>query len=153
MPTSPELVVPESIDEAVSALQHFGDEATVVAGAPAVTIMLQQGLNDPAAIVSIGRIEELRGIDRTDGELRLGALTTHREIELDPMMRRACRSCRPPRRARRARRRGRPRGDLLLSASRRAADPPEVISREVTRATRELWGGSPFRRAAALRHE
>ena len=89
MPTSPELVVPESIDEAVSALQHFGDEATVLAGAPAVTIMLQQGLIDPAAIVSIGRIEELRGIDRTDGDLRLGALTTHREIELDPTMRRA----------------------------------------------------------------
>jgi len=89
MPRSPEFVVAQSIDEAVSALQQYGDEATVVAGATAVTIMLQQGLIDPAAIVSIGRIDGLRGIQQSDGELQIGALTTHREVELDPTVREA----------------------------------------------------------------
>lgn len=89
MPRSPEFVVAESVDQAVGALQHYGDDATVVAGATAVTIMLQQGLIDPGAIVSIGGIDGLRGIELAGDELVLGALTTHREVELDPAVREA----------------------------------------------------------------
>ncbi len=87
MPRSPEFVVAESVEQAVGALERYGDEATLIAGATAVTIMLQQGLIDPAAIVSIGRIEGLRGVEQVDGWLRIGALTTHREVELDPTVR------------------------------------------------------------------
>ncbi len=86
MPRSPEFLVAESLEHAVNALEHFGDDATVVAGATAVTIMLQQGLIEPVAIVSIGRIDGLRGIERKGGELVLGALTTHREVELSPLV-------------------------------------------------------------------
>lgn len=86
MPTTPEFLVAESLDQAVSALQEYGDDATVVAGSTAVTIMLQQGLIEPRAIVSIGRIPGLRGIERDGDELVLGALTTHREVELDPLV-------------------------------------------------------------------
>lgn len=87
MPRSPEFLVAESVEHAVEALERYGDEATVIAGATAVTIMLQQGLIDPAAIVSIGRINGLRGVEQGDGWLRIGALTTHREVELDPTVR------------------------------------------------------------------
>lgn len=89
MPTSPEFVVAESLDQAVGALQEYGDDATVVAGSTAVTILLQQGLIEPEAIVSIGRIDGLRGIERDGDQLVLGALSTHREVELDPLVREA----------------------------------------------------------------
>lgn len=87
MPKSPAFLVAESLDQAVDALQQYGDDATVVAGSTAVTIMLQQGLIEPGAIVSIGRIPGLRGIEREGDQLVLGALTTHREVELDSIVR------------------------------------------------------------------
>ena len=89
MPKSPEFLVVESIPEAIAVLGDYGDEATVIAGSTAVTIMLQQGLIDPRAIVSIGRIPGLDGIERDDAALRIGALTTHREVELSPDVRQA----------------------------------------------------------------
>jgi carbon-monoxide dehydrogenase medium subunit len=89
MPRTPEFLVAESVGDAVAALQEYGDDATVVAGSTAVTIMLQQGLIEPAAIVSIGRIPGLDAIERADGHLRLGALTTHREVELSLVVREA----------------------------------------------------------------
>lgn len=87
MARSPEFVVAESLDEAVGALEHYGEDAKVVAGATALTIMLQQGLIEPVAMVSIGRIQGLRGIERADDTLAIGALTTHREVELSPVVR------------------------------------------------------------------
>lgn len=89
MPTTPAFLVAESLEQAIGALQEYGDAATVVAGSTAVTIMLQQGLIDPDAIVSIGRVPGLRGIGRHDDQLVLGALSTHREVELDPVVREA----------------------------------------------------------------
>lgn len=87
MPNSPAFLVAESLDQAVGALQEYGDDATVVAGSTAVTIMLQQGLIEPGAIVSIGRIPGLRGIERDGDQLVIGALTTHRDVELNPLVR------------------------------------------------------------------
>ena len=87
MPRTPEFVVASSVDEAIGTLQHYGEDALVVAGATAVTIMLQQGLIAPTALVSIGRIQGLRGVERVGNAVRIGALTTHREVEQDPVMR------------------------------------------------------------------
>jgi aerobic carbon-monoxide dehydrogenase medium subunit len=89
MPKSPEFLVAESIPEAIAALQQYGDEATVIAGSTAVTIMLQQGLIDPGVIVSIGRIPDLDRIEQADQHLRIGALTTHRNVELSADVRQA----------------------------------------------------------------
>jgi carbon-monoxide dehydrogenase medium subunit len=84
---SPAFLQPRSLDEAVGLLQHYGDEAMVVAGATAVTIMLQQRLIAPRALVSIGQLPGLRRIEIVNGSLWLGALTTHREVELSSLVR------------------------------------------------------------------
>src|SRR5712692_11231485 len=72
---------PGSLDEAVAHLVEYDGEARVLAGSTALTIMLRQGLIDPSALVLIGGIEGLRGIERENGQVKLGALTTHREAE------------------------------------------------------------------------
>jgi len=87
MPSHPAFLVPVSRDQAIAQLERHGDDAVVVAGSTAVTIMLQQGLIDPELIVSLGRIDELRGIQASNGDLTIGALTTHREVELSPLVR------------------------------------------------------------------
>src|SRR5712692_4483152 len=72
---------PGSLDEAVAHLVEYDGEARVLAGSTALTIMLRQGLIDPAALVSIARLEGLRELRRDDGLLSLGALVTDREVE------------------------------------------------------------------------
>ena len=86
MPTSPVLLQPRSAEEAVALLDRYEDDAKVVAGATALTIMLRQGLIAPRALVSIGGLPGLRAIEAEDGMLRLGALATHREVELNRLV-------------------------------------------------------------------
>lgn len=89
MSPSPAFHRPSSIDEAVGLLADLGEDARIVAGSTAVTIMLRQRLIAPAALVSIGRLPDLAGIRRDDGWLEIGALTTHRDVERSPMVQEA----------------------------------------------------------------
>lgn len=78
---------PATLDEAVGLLDRLGDDAKVVAGATALTIMLRQRLIAPTALVSIGRLPDLDTIAVRDGQLVLGALVTHRAVEQSPLVR------------------------------------------------------------------
>jgi carbon-monoxide dehydrogenase medium subunit len=78
---------PETADEAVALLQEHGDEAKVMAGSTALTIMLRNRLIDPSVLVSINGLPGLREIGVTGGILELGALATHRTVERDPAVR------------------------------------------------------------------
>src|SRR5688572_3296594 len=80
---------PRSIPEAVALLAEHGDEAKVVAGSTALTIMLRNRLIDPAVLVSIANIPDLAARTVTNGTLTLGALATHRQVERDPEVKRA----------------------------------------------------------------
>ena len=74
-----------SIDEALAALKEFGDDVEFIAGGTSLILMMQQGLVQPAKVVGLGNIKELRGIKRTaDGGLEVGAMTTHRQLETSP---------------------------------------------------------------------
>lgn len=86
MRPSPAFHRPSSIDEALGLLADLGEDARIVAGSTAVTIMLRQRLIAPAALVSISRLPDLAGIRRVDGWLEIGALTTHRDVERSPVV-------------------------------------------------------------------
>ncbi len=74
-----------SVDEALAALKEFGDEVEFIAGGTSLILMMQQGLVQPAKVVGLGKIKELRGIKRSaDGGLEVGAMTTHRQLETSP---------------------------------------------------------------------
>jgi carbon-monoxide dehydrogenase medium subunit len=76
-----EWLEPSSLRDAVALRAERGDEATVIAGGTFVGILMNQGFLSPSALLSLGGVEELRGIEVVDGELRLGATVTHRAIE------------------------------------------------------------------------
>ena len=88
MSPAPEIYEPTSVDAAVDVLASLGADAKVVAGATAVTIMLRSRLIAPRALVSLARVPGLRDIREEQGHLVLGALVTHREVELSPVVRR-----------------------------------------------------------------
>jgi carbon-monoxide dehydrogenase medium subunit len=79
---------PEKLEEAISLLEEHGDEAKLVAGSTAVTIMLRQGLIDPNVLVMLHRLRELRQIGTDGSSLRLEALVTHDEVERSDVVRR-----------------------------------------------------------------
>src|SRR5207237_8693024 len=70
-----------STDKAVELLRRYGDEARVVAGGTALTILLRQGLIHPSVLVSLNDIAGLGAIASNDGTLHIGALVTHRQVE------------------------------------------------------------------------
>jgi aerobic carbon-monoxide dehydrogenase medium subunit len=80
---------PATLDEAVAQLAAYGDEAKVVAGSTALAILLRQRLIAPRALVSIGHLPGLSAIEVEDGVLVLGALVTHRQVELSDTVREA----------------------------------------------------------------
>ena len=66
---------------AVGLLAELGDAAKVLAGGQSLVPMLALRLAVFEHLVDIGRVEELRGIERADGTVRIGAGTTQAAIE------------------------------------------------------------------------
>src|SRR5919197_1666909 len=73
--------VPSSLEEVFSLLEQYGDDGKLIAGGTALVILMKQRLVRPSALISLGRLTELRGAEAHDGGVRIGALTTHREAE------------------------------------------------------------------------
>ncbi|MFD4969955.1 FAD binding domain-containing protein [Streptomyces sp. NPDC058424] len=79
---------PTSVDEAVRTLADAGEDAKVLAGGQSLLPLLRLRLAFPELVVDIGRIPELRGVRDDSGTLAIGALTTHRDVVHDPLVRR-----------------------------------------------------------------
>jgi carbon-monoxide dehydrogenase medium subunit len=87
-PVAAEWLAPSSLPETLALRAERGDEATVIAGGTFLGILVNQGFLEPAAMLSLAGVPELRGIDVSgDGTLRLGATVTHRAVERDPRVR------------------------------------------------------------------
>lgn len=78
---------PESLEEVVALLREGGDDARVIGGGTALVVLLRARLVRPRLLISLGRIPGLARID-VDGEIRIGAMTTHRQIERSEAIRR-----------------------------------------------------------------
>ena len=81
IPGSFEYFAPTALDEALSLLQEHGDDAKVLAGGHSLIPTMKLRLAEPAVIIDIGRIGDLRGISVSGGKLVIGALMTHHELE------------------------------------------------------------------------
>src|SRR5919112_3940712 len=73
----------ESVDEAIALLQEHGEGAKLIAGGHSLLPIMKLRLAEPETLVDIGRITELRGVRRANGEIAIGALTTHHQIATD----------------------------------------------------------------------
>ena len=78
-----DLHTPTSIDEAVALLAELGDGAKVLAGGQSLVPMLSLRLAYFDHLVDVGRIAELRGVERDNGTVVIGATTVDAVIEHD----------------------------------------------------------------------
>ena len=86
IPAKFDYVAPSTVEEALQALSQ-SDDAKVIAGGQSLLPVLRMRLNAPELVVDIGRIESLRGV-RDDGDaIVIGAMTTHADVQNDPLVR------------------------------------------------------------------
>ena len=79
-------VKPRSLDQVLELLQTHGDDARLLAGGQTLMATLNMRLSEPRLVIDINGIESLRGISVVGQHLRIGALTTHSEIEHSPLV-------------------------------------------------------------------
>jgi carbon-monoxide dehydrogenase medium subunit len=82
----PVFVAPPTVEEVCATLDRVAG-AKLISGGTAVVLMMQQGLIRPDMLVSLGRIGDLRFIERGDGVVRIGGGTTLTEIAASPLVR------------------------------------------------------------------
>ena len=78
---------PDTLEEALALVHDLGEDARVIAGGTALVIMLKQRLVMPECLISLRKLHTLNRLETTNGELHLGALTTHRAVETSSLIR------------------------------------------------------------------
>ena len=83
---------PESLDDAIRLLSEGGEDAKVLAGGHSLIPLMKLRLAAPALLVDIRKVPGLHGIQRENGQFRIGAMTTHRTVEFSPELRLAAKA-------------------------------------------------------------
>ena len=78
-----------SIDEALSLLAQ-NEDAKILAGGHSLIPAMKLRLTQPSLLVDIGRIKDLAYIREEDGQIRIGAATTHYQIESSDSLKQIC---------------------------------------------------------------
>ena len=80
IPPSFDYHAPRSIGEALSLLGSLGNDAKLLAGGHSLLPMMKLRFAQPAHLIDLNRIAELRGIREEGAELVVGAMTTEAEL-------------------------------------------------------------------------
>jgi aerobic carbon-monoxide dehydrogenase medium subunit len=75
-----------TVDDAIATLQRLGSEARVIAGGHSLLPMMKLRLANPEHLVDINDLEELAFIRQEGGEIRIGALTRHVELQRSDLL-------------------------------------------------------------------
>jgi carbon-monoxide dehydrogenase medium subunit len=70
-----------SIQEALALLANHGDNAKLIAGGQSLLPSLNMRLSNPEILIDLQGVAELKGISFEGGIVRIGAMTTHTEIQ------------------------------------------------------------------------
>ena len=78
---------PKTLDEACTLLLKYKEDARLIAGGQSLVPMLRHRLISPQYLINLKGIAELEYIKETADGLRIGALTTQREVETSDIVR------------------------------------------------------------------
>jgi carbon-monoxide dehydrogenase medium subunit len=80
IPPEFDYVAPDTLDEALTALRG-DDDAKVLAGGHSLLPLMKLRLAAPTLLVDIRKVPGLRGVERDNGQWKIGALTRHADIQ------------------------------------------------------------------------
>jgi carbon-monoxide dehydrogenase medium subunit len=78
-----------TLDEALTLLAQ-NEEAKILAGGHSLIPAMKLRLAQPPLLVDIGRIKDLCYVSQDDGQIRIGAMTTHYQIESSELLKQVC---------------------------------------------------------------
>lgn len=81
---------PATLDEAVSLLAEHSDEAKLLAGGHSLIPAMKLRLAQPQILIDIGRIKDFSYIREEGDQIRIGAMTTHYQIESSGKLKETC---------------------------------------------------------------
>jgi len=81
---------PRSLPEAIALLSEYGDEAKLLAGGHSLLPMMKLRFAEPAHLIDLGKLSELKGIRESGGEIRIGAMTTENELIWSELLQTKC---------------------------------------------------------------
>ncbi len=84
IPAEFDYTAPETLDDALKALADGGEDAKLLAGGHSLLPLMKLRLAAPSLLVDLRKVPGLHGIQREDGNWRIGALTPHAELEHTP---------------------------------------------------------------------
>ncbi|MFL6276519.1 MAG: FAD binding domain-containing protein [Blastocatellia bacterium] len=90
VPTQFDYHQPATLDEALALLQQHADDAKILAGGHSLIPAMKLRLAQPAVLIDIGRIRDLAYIREEGDRIRIGAMTTHFQIEASDRLRDIC---------------------------------------------------------------
>jgi carbon-monoxide dehydrogenase medium subunit len=90
IPTPFDYLTPATLDEALALLTQHSDEAKILAGGHSLIPAMKLRLATPQILIDIGRIKDLAYIREEGDEVRIGAMTTHYQIESNDRLRELC---------------------------------------------------------------
>lgn len=82
-----ELFQPVTVEDASTLAQRLGRKGWILAGGQDTYGWLKDRAKAPGAMIDLGSIESLSGIEETSGGLRIGAMTTLRDVSRNPLIR------------------------------------------------------------------
>src|SRR2546427_1440073 len=89
IPAQFDYVRPSTLDEALSLLAQ-NEDAKILAGGHSLIPAMKLRLAQPPLLIDLGRIKDLSYIREEGGQIRLGAMTTHYEIESSDLLKKIC---------------------------------------------------------------
>lgn len=81
---------PNTLDEALTLLATNPNDAKILAGGHSLIPAMKLRLAQPAMLVDIGRIKDLSYIRDEGGQILIGAMTTHYELESSTLLKKIC---------------------------------------------------------------
>jgi len=90
IPAQFDYLTPATLAEAVSLLGQHPDDAKILAGGHSLIPAMKLRLATPQILIDIGRIKDLAYIREDGGQIRIGATTTHFQIEASDRLREIC---------------------------------------------------------------
>ncbi len=91
IPAAFDYIRADSAEAALAALTDHGDDAKLLAGGHSLIPLLKLRLAAPGVIIDVGGLDDgLRGISVDGGQVRIGALTRHSELEHSDVLRESC---------------------------------------------------------------
>jgi len=81
---------PSTLSEAIALLGQHPDDAKILAGGHSLIPAMKLRLATPQILVDLGRIKDLSYIREEDGQIRIGAMTTHYQLEASDRLREIC---------------------------------------------------------------